>query len=94
MSEEKTEKTRESKGDKPDERPEKPDKGAAAGRSQASKPRETELPVSVLFEREGVSPILKNALMAAYGWRPDTLLAASEFRRKVETWLKQPANGR
>lgn len=53
--------------------------------------RENSLPVAALMEREKLSPMLKGALMAAYSWKPDTALAPSEFKRKVETWLKQPA---
>lgn len=64
---------------------------AEPARVQQSKIRENTLPVSVLAEREKLSPMLTQALMAAYGWKPDTALTPSEFKRKVETWLKRPA---
>ena len=72
-------------------RAEKVERVSEPARVQPPKIRESTLPVSALMEREKPSPILKEALMAAYAWKPDTALTPSEFKRKVETWLKQPA---
>ena len=78
--------------DQPKEsRAEKPERVPEPARIQPPKPRENTLPVSALMEREKLSPMLREALMAAYGWKPDTAVTPSEFKRKVETWLKRPA---
>ena len=57
----------------------------------ATKFRENPLPFSALCEKEKLSPVLRAAVMTAYGWKVNTQLTASEFKRKVEAWLKQPA---
>ena len=72
-------------------RAEKPERMSEPARPQATKFRENLFPISTLCEKEKLSPVLKAAVVAAYGWKADTQLTASEFKRKVEAWLRQPA---